>query len=224
MVRVQFGFKMQFPSGTPEAYGIRSRFTVPSGIPTLASNGDTGARWFAVGNLWTRLENLARFVESSLTYVAVPADMNHPSVTQVGWYFWYAHLDNVGNKLYENYIRITYDPVGNIMQFSLHNNNTKWYATIDNQTRGTITAYEIIGTPNAKVAKGSGPSPMMFMEGNTNNCAHYTSFNQLPFTKFKYLDFGMNETSQNPSVVTPNLDPGIPCVIVDASTRTIRHS
>lgn len=222
MVNTQFGFDMSFPNSSPTPYGLRNKFVVPTGIPAIASGGSTTGQWCAVGNLYARLLNLAEFVECSITYVADPADINHQNVTQAGWYFWLAHLNNVGTKLYENYIPKTI-VAGDTIQLSLHNTNGNWQAIIDNQTQGYVSGYQIINTPNTTLALTSGPNPKIFMESTTSACSNYTGFNQLQFTKFKYLNSSQSETTQNPSVVGKT-DPALSCIIVDMATKTVKHS
>lgn len=223
MANVKFGFIMNGPNSTPTPYGARNKFTVPAGIPTIASGGSSSGQWCAVGNIYARLLNLAEFVECSITYVSDPANINHPNVTQAGWYFWLAHLNNVGTKLCENYVPKTIQ-AGDVIQLSLHNTNGTWQAIIENQTRSYASGYEIIGTPNTTLTTNPSSNKVwIFMESTANSCTSYASFNQLQFTKFKYLDSFQAETSQTPTV-SSNLDPSYTCMSVNASTKTVAHT
>ncbi len=196
-------------------YVVRTRFTVPHGIAAIATGSNA---WATGGNLlgWVDYVHL-KYVECSFTYIANTTGF---PVTQTGWYFWYGYLSG-STKVYENYIKLTFDPTAHDMEISLYQQNGGWWASYYDITTSNILAYQIPNVPFTTI--DGTQNPMIFMENVNGNCTNYSQFDSLHFTKFKYLDRWTSETSQNPTV-WGYFSGGLSCVVVDQSTLTVRHS
>lgn len=184
---------MAHPNSSPTPYGNRTRAVVPVGIKEIAINANG---WATAHQLLGWLASPAgNYVECNFVYAK-----NIPGLTE-GWYFWRGYLSSTTGVIWQAYVTLTFDPVGDDATITLHNSNGTWFASYQDHTRGILNSYQIQQAPNTTLHLSPTPRHRIGFETSSSNCAHYSSFVSMQLTKYKYLDQAGNETTQNPTAV-----------------------
>lgn len=210
----QFGFDLGSFSGSP--YGLSAKFTVASGIKTIA--GTSTNKWCTAGNILGDYGSTG-YIECSITYFASGGTQSQ------GWYL--SIRDAAGSIAYHS---LGYDPTGDVMVLYLQiGSYGNWTASYQDITiGGSKTTYD-----TGVIASTLDGANLWFENGGDTKCCDYTTFGGTQFTNVTFYDSSNNVITNNWSAsVHTNPNPpntctspsGNPCIFADTISLNIYYN